>query len=422
MIKVPRSVIRNHSIIHGAQAFWRSAALRLFLTFILTLFGYQYFQTKIYHLPEPTPLSGAFLYNPYANIKGRGLKSNFHVHSHSWLGLTNGKQSGEEILEAYKRLDYDVISISDYHKINPAIYQPDNIAIPAYEHGMNLFKRHYLSIGAEKVSYFDVMLWQNDHIKQFMIEQMNLQSQVVCMAHPGLRSGHSEAAIGKLTGYQCMEVINRGRNYARYWDAALSAGRPVWIMANDDCHDLIKDDYAQSWNLIFGDQPIESLRTGRMVAVQRKVTFQHPDSLQQWVQVHRGDILKSVTVTDSMVSWRLNQPVNTIRLIGQSGKLKSEASDTDHIEYLFRSEDTYIRAEIDAGGLMVYLNPVIRYEGRLTPANSNQAAINFEATLLLRVSILLAFLVAIMALFPSTRKLILYGRIDSIPNYEQAIT
>ena len=43
-----------------------------------------------------------------------------------------------------------------------------------------------------------------------------------------------------LSNYNCLEIANHERPFTTYYDTILSAGHPVFIMADDDTHDLKK--------------------------------------------------------------------------------------------------------------------------------------------------------------------------------------
>jgi hypothetical protein len=74
---------------------------------------------------------------------------------------------------------------------------------PEYEQGWNVQKAHRPAIGGD--------------------------------AHPALLGGHSTADLRQLSGYDGLEVLNhRVPPATTQWDAALSSGRAVWAMANDD--------------------------------------------------------------------------------------------------------------------------------------------------------------------------------------------
>ena len=54
-----------------------------------------------------------------------------------------------------------------------------------------------------------------------------------------------------IVGYDLIEVVNGPFAAEDVWDAALSAGHPVWAVANDDTHDLTDSHRtAAGWNMI----------------------------------------------------------------------------------------------------------------------------------------------------------------------------
>jgi hypothetical protein len=406
--------------------FLRLPPLSIFLFAIVSFVGYQYFQVKIYDFPVSKVFKGKELYNPYQHQSSSWLKANFHAHSKVWMGITNGNQPGDEIVRTYQDYGYDVASLSDYHHINENIYTTGNIAVPVYEHGMNINKQHHLAIGAQEVTYEDVLLWQNDHIKQFLIERMTHNSPIVCICHPGLRNGHNEQGISMLTGYNCMEVLNSGNTYTSYWDAALSAGRPVWMLANDDNHDTKKQNIVISWNLIQApaltqENVINALKFGNTLGVRRKIPISNLDSLRVWALKNNGNILKRVITKDTTVTYIFTNKVNETTLIGQSGKVIASFKNADSITYTFSEADTYVRVEADTGPLKVYLNPVLRYDGTSAPQNVKLATVNFSKTLLLRITVILLYLTVFQILFPTFLRWLLYGQ-SSKTQYEQAIS
>ena len=65
----------------------------------------------------PQPFAGASLWNPYAHLAGTWQKANLHAHGHAWAGMTNGKQTDEEVVRAYKQRGYAVAGVSNYASI-----------------------------------------------------------------------------------------------------------------------------------------------------------------------------------------------------------------------------------------------------------------------------------------------------------------
>lgn len=397
---------------------------KILILVVAGLITIQYFSTKIFWLPEAQPFQGKLLYNPYEKVSDSWQKANFHAHAISWGGLTNGHQTGQELVSAYQRHGYQVASVSDYHRINHSVYQTDNIAIPAYEHGMNLRKVHLMAIGAQHVSFYEVMLWQNNHIRQSIINEIKNIADVVAINHPGLRGGHERGSIKELTGYDCMEVLNSHRTYFAHWDSTLSAGRAVWILGNDDCHDLTKEKFAFAWNLVHsgnGDEQgvLQSLKKGTTYAVKRKRKFNTADSLATWALQNDGRLLERVGTSDSTLWVKFKVPMD-VRLIGQGGKKLAEFCATDSVGYTFQSSDTYIRIEAENEELQLFLNPVLRTDAPHGVGNYLKAEVNIAATLVWRLGWAVGYCMLILMLYPSLAKVILFDREERhpMPAYE----
>jgi hypothetical protein len=387
---------------------------KIALALLCGLIGYQYFQTKIYQFPERNSFNGDVLYNPYESINGKWLKANFHAHSISWGGITNGHQTGDSIVSTYLKSGYDIAGISDYLRINPSIYVSENLAIPVYEHGMNVDKSHQLAIGAERVDYFDVSLWQTRSTRQFIINKLKETASVVCVNHPGKLRAYPLSNIDDLTGYECMEVLCRTRTYLSHWDEVLSSGRPVWILGNDDTHDLNREKFAISWSQLFVTEPgqagvISALKRGSTVGVRRKVIINSIDSLQQWANQHEGQVVKKVITHDSTVTYLFNSTIQRVTLVGQNGLEKATYKHVDSVTYTFQSNDTYIRAVAETDTHISYMNPVLRYDGINEVANSSLARVEILPTLIMRISVVVAYGIIILLLFPSTINQLLYG-------------
>ena len=109
----------------------------------------EYLWTPVYDFPAALPFRGAHWYNPYATVApaAHWLKANFHAHTRAWGGLTNGHQTAGEITNTYRALGYDVIGISNYHRIDDT-FAAESSYMPSYEYGYSVRKTHRLAIGA----------------------------------------------------------------------------------------------------------------------------------------------------------------------------------------------------------------------------------------------------------------------------------
>lgn len=366
----------------------------LFLcTVIIVLSACLYIQCNIYSFQEGAPFTGSSLYNPYGKDTGAvWSKANFHAHSIAWNHVTNGHQTPEEIINTYNKLDYDIVCISNYHSV--ANVKGANIHVPVYEHGYNIFKTHQLVFEPSRTSFFDLPFFQTISMKQSVLDALANESSCVGLNHPLIRDGYPDEELKKLSGYNFMEVLNHSANSVNKWDIVLSAGKPVWSLGNDDMHDATEEsEVGVCWTMIpnvSNDQDVvDQLKKGNAYIVRGNKGIAE-------------NALKSLTVTgDTLLQLELTNVANTIRLIGQNGVSKQIEQHTDAAAYVFKPEDTYIRAEIINDNSIIYLNPVIRQQGHQPPVNRSTASVNIPATILYRLAVLLLC---------SGLLLLLYGR------------
>lgn len=185
------------------------------------------------------PFKGTKWYNPYAETKqGNWIKCNFHAHSNAWNSITNGHGNASDICKTYEDMGYDISCVSDYQKINADLSTRKNY-IPAYEHGYNISKTHQLVIGAQTVTWLDYIFPQTTSNKQRILDKLSEDGKaVVVLNHPELRNGYMKEEIAELQNFDCIEVLNPSARSFKIWDAVLSKGKPVFITANDDLHNV----------------------------------------------------------------------------------------------------------------------------------------------------------------------------------------
>ena len=329
------------------------------LTIVLAL---PYACAPVFRFDAPRTFSGSHFYNPYDSSSHTWHRANLHAHGRSWLGLTSASQSDAEVSAGYRRRGYAVAAISDYQKIAT---EAGTDALPAYEHGFNAGKHHQLALGATRVAWFDFPIWQGVDQKQYVIDQVRKGAALVAIAHPSSMSGYSysEDDFRQLTGYQLIEVINGRFTAENLWDAALSAGHPVWAIGNDDTHDIADPNrFAIAWNTI--DAPstapaniIAALQAGRTYATLRIGEPDGADDVSVSSVDMRGDEL---TVTTA-------GPQARFSFVGQNGDVKKVVRDTAGASYTFMNSDSYIRTVVETPARVLYLNPIVRYDGVALP-------------------------------------------------------
>jgi hypothetical protein len=316
-----------------------------------------YVVCPVYHFATPAPFRGAVFYNPYANSPAgsQWRTANFHAHGRAWGGLTEGHQTDSAVVaHYYNQLGYDIAGVSDYQHID---HRHDSTFIPTYEHGYNVLKNHMLAINAHRIVWFDFPLPQSRSEKQFVIDRVASGATLVALAHPGLRRAYSREDLAYLTHYELFEVLNHFVVSDSLWDAALSAGHAVWALGSDDSHNVL--DAGQTgamWTEVLtpstrASDVIEALKAGRTYAVagHRARSDAHPEQ----IAVH-GDTLTVACDTE----------VSRIDFIGQDGRLLSRTFGVRSASYAIQPGDPYVRTVISTPHTLMFLNPVVRYDGK----------------------------------------------------------
>jgi hypothetical protein len=342
-----------------------------------------YARTAVYDFPEPRPFAGPAFFNPYRELTGVWQRANLHAHGRPWRGFTNGRHSADEVVAAYRRQGYAVAGVSDYQHIAA---KEGTDTLPLYEHGYNLGKRHQLVVGARDVLWFDFPLAQTRSQQQLIIDLVGRSGDLVAIAHPEGRDAYSLEDMRQLTGYQLIEVVNGPFIADKPWDAALSAGRLVWALANDDNHDLNeRGRFTVAWNMIDArsastEDIVEALRAGRSYAVLRTDEIPTAEETR----------MTSLKLDDGTLTVTWAGAPSIVAFFGQNGEQRKSVRNATTATYTFDERDTYIRAVIYSPRTIMFLNPVFRYDGVRIPAPAAQ--IDSAATWTMRSSVIGAVL------------------------------
>jgi len=370
--------------------------IKIFLLIIGILILIPYIICPVYDFPEPKQFSGEKLYNPYSfDVGAKWFKTNFHTHSKAWLGLTNGSKSpGAEIGETYRKLGYDITGISDYMKINKDLINYSGY-IPVYEHGFGFAKVHHIIIGNDKVNWTEFFLFQSIHNKQFVINSLQNERNLIAIAHPGLRKAFTPEDFQKLTNYDCVEILRYDRTSTEFWDAALSVGRNVKLLADDDSHDINDGgEVGRAYTLINSkslslEDITNAIKSGNAIGVDLRLC--RYDAFEEKIKNLRIPEIKSFAVEDKKFMLSFDSIATEIKFIGQNGISKKILSDVNSGYYEFTPDDTYIRTELTFNsGTRIYLNPVFRYSG--TVEKNPSAYVNVSKSVLFYVFWVVALL------------------------------
>ncbi len=349
-----------------------------------------YLLAPIYKFSGPQPFHGENLYNPYQGMDSTSWKRyNFQVQSKSWGGITDGRKNTNALIDSvYNELGFDYVATSDYQKINyHGSDKPDYI--PTYEHGYNIFKTHQVCIGAERVLWTDLLVFQTTSMKQWIIDQLDMDCEIVVLAHPLLLHGYTVEEMKYLTNYEMMEVLNNLRISTDHWDAALSSGQLVWLMGNDDAHDVLHpNDVGRKFTMINSpstnkEDIIKNLKSGNCYGVDFYPKMDVPIA-ERIERIKHTPVVQYVDLDVDTLKVKVNKEAFEIHFIGQDGIIRHTALDTNLASYIIRSEDTYIRTVFRfSDGSSIYLNPIIRHDGE-RPVSLLSATINQSATITLR--------------------------------------
>lgn len=349
---------------------------------IVGLLTFQFFFCPRYTFNSPKPFSGHRIHNPYESIEpAEWVKCNFHAHAHSWGGVTNGHGTARDVHDAYKNLGYGVHCVSNYHNIDTTNSREASY-IPAYEHGYNIRKTHQLVLGSKTVKWLDYIWPQTIHNKQHLLNTLYEPGTVTILNHPSLRKGYTSEDLGKITGYDCMEILNPSVTSTMEWDAALSAGRPAFIVGDDDLHDVLSKRRLGTRctfvnvNSASAKEVLSALKTGRSygVIVGKE---QHHDSIPS---------LRSLTVRGDSLFIKMSTPAQQASIVGQNGKVLVETKNTSRLAYKLKPADHYARATFQyTNGTIIFLNPVFYSEPGATGTLVPPAQENPAETLFFRV-------------------------------------
>ncbi|MBR6774835.1 MAG: hypothetical protein IKM23_03890 [Bacteroidales bacterium] len=324
-----------------------------------------------YSFDEPKPFRGDYLHNPYQGMNpDNWIQANFHAHTRQFGGLTNGRANTNEMVDSvYTVLGFDHVGLSDYNKIN--YYDSANPSyIPAYEHGYGIFKIHQLCIGAEKVRRLDFFAFQNLSMKQHTLNRLAKQTRLAIPAHPSfVKKGYLVDDMKYLSNYKLMEVLNGFRISTAHWDTALSNGHLVYLIGNDDSHNVTDiTDIATRFTMINApeneaEQLLSSLENGCAVGVDFPIIYD--ETLEQKVKRLKKDLphITQVDLKGDTLFVSASTPISKIKFIGQKGKELSSQKNITTAYYIIQPDDNYVRTELKfKDGTTLYLNPITRHE------------------------------------------------------------
>ena len=330
------------------------------------LFINQYIFCKKYYFYPASTFAGDSLYNPYQDISLKNAKiANFHAHGKN--GFLNGKGSPVDIQKQYKKIGVDFAGVSQYNILEKSVINShDSIFI--YEHGFNLGKTHQLVIGTRELVRRDYPFFQTIHNKQEILEKLASDSQnVIALTHPDLSYGYNTDDIKFLYHYDLMEVLSPYANSIAYWDTALSNGRPIFALGNDDAHDVFdQNELGRFVNILFCDSTennliISALRGGQSAVLWLKqVTNETMEQKLKKITTAKT-ILSSIQNDNGIIYLNFRDSIDKLDAIVDNGILYTSLSKASSYTVQMLPEHSYIRFEASLkDGSKIILNPIFR--------------------------------------------------------------
>ena len=360
----------------------------------------------IYSFDEPRAFEGPDIYNPYSNFdKSAGWKkANFHVHTRVEGILNECEYWPGEVYEFHKDFGYDIVTFSNHNELTVHPFDTA-LQVNVYEHGYNLFKFHKLVFGSRDVNRFDHLFPLLASQKQFQIDLLRKDCDIIQFNHPLRTTGTSRKEMEKLEGYDIMELDCGKSTENEFWDWALSAGHYSFGLANDDLHYPDRTNkFARRCNFI-------QTPSGKWSDLKTALTdgcyysMRIPDyGNGNWdIKREKNLNLPSITnigMADSIIYVTFSQMADSIKFFGQNHTTLAVLERCMHAIYTMQPEDNYARiTAYFPGGEVIYTNPFARYDASKqdTPFNEPTHKINIPLTITFNIMLLL--LLATLSMF-----------------------
>lgn len=368
--------------------------------------------SPIYRFAAPEPFSGDKVYNPYFDFDSAiGWKrANLHTHTKVDKGINECPYYPDEVFRDYMSYGYDILGFSNHqaltqHPIDTSLY------IALYEHGYNLFKFHLNPYGVKRVRKFDHLLPIFRSQKQFMIDLLAEDSDMVQFNHPDRTSTIDRKTMESLSGYRLIEgeagfgeKYNDWESALKHWDEALSAGRYCHNIINDDNHNsknLWKTARRCSW--INSPTPYykdvkEALLKGNFYS-SRVPNYGKGDIEIKRQANHNLPTITAIGMATDTIFLTLSVPAKKIIAVSQNGITVDSALTTSSFQYVMQENDPYIRlTAFYDDGFTIYTNAFARYSEGDSPYRDFPHPIRIGATIFFNLALLLIFGLAIFGI------------------------
>ena len=325
--------------------------------------------SPVYRFRAPAPFTGPDIYNPYRNIDTAFCwkRANFHTHTRVKGLMNECEYWPEEVYAKLEKFGYDIVTFSNHNKLTEHPFD-SSLQVNVYEHGYNLFKYHKLVFGSDKVKHRDHLLPMTASQKQFQLDYLGKDSDLIQINHPVRTETISRKQLEKLSGYRLIELDSGRSTGNEYWDWALSAGHYCLGTANDDLHYPDRSRcIAVRCNFLCcetsGYEDIKTALAEGCFYAMRVPDYGRGDWNIKYEKNSQLPSIKHIGLNGSTIGIRLSQLADSIKVTGQNHSTLQAAYGTDCLEYTMKADDSYARITAwFPGGEVIYTNPFARYD------------------------------------------------------------
>ena len=355
----------------------------------------------VYRFDRPTPFSGPDIYDPYSSLDTANCwkRANFHTHTRVEGLLNECEYSPAEVYDALEKFGYDIVTFSNHNKLTEHPFD-SALQVNVYEHGYNLFKYHKLVFGSERVRHFDHLLPFFAFQKQFQLDILGKDSDIIQFNHPLRTETVSAGQLEKLSGYRIMELDSGRSSENEYWDWALSAGHYCLGTANDDLHypDRSRCIAVRCNFLCCGTAEYEDIRQTLLDGCyysMRVPDYVRGDWETKYAMNRDLPYVTDIGLDGETIRMTVSENADSIKVTGQNHMTLALVKDTDMVEYEMKADDPYARVTAYfADGEVIYSNPFARYDATFCDGPYIEKTHTVNIFLTIMYNLLLAILAA----------------------------
>lgn len=357
--------------------------------------------SAVYNFRNPTPFSGNDIFNPYRNIDTTIGWKRAALHTHSRVeGIFNECDfTPKQIRDEYRSYGYEVVHFSNH---NEHTKHPTEGMVHIYEHGYNIAKLHIHVYGSDDVMLFDPILPLFDFQRQFKLNLLAEDADIVQLNHPRRTKGLDRESMERLSGYRIMELSRIIEEEQREWDWALSAGRYSYGIYTDDMHFLDRTDCVARRSTMLNtpsesyDDVVTTLKDGSYYSLYTPDYGNGNKDVKVAMNLNVPRI-RTVGESDGVIYVSFSRAADSIRFTGQNQKVLHTVYRSDTASYAMQSNDSYARiTAYFADGERIYTNAFARYDAtkRSSPFDIQNYSVNITLTIIYN-AILLALIIVL---------------------------